>query len=148
MVPWLYDNLANDKIEDIKEVNTVNWSTEKKYQRLIGDFTEAELEGRGESPVSKFVTAYYEKHPLDNSPEGILARYSGLTKENVIATLDALELMDFMAEYDPSDYYPYIVEEEETIVSVNIEEDKFSNSVITLLPHDYYISSKKEAYIS
>jgi hypothetical protein len=133
---------------DKKEISTVSWSTEKKYQRLIGDFIEAELEERGTSPVSKFMNAYYKKHPLDNSPEGILARYSGLTKENVIATLDALELMDFMAEYDPSDYYPYIVEEEETIVSVNVEEDKFSNSVITLLPHDYYISPKKEAYIS
>ena len=133
---------------DIKETETVSWSTEKKYQRLIGDLNQAELEGRGKSAVSDFLNSYYKKHPLDNSPEGILARYSGLTKENVIATLDTLDLMDFMAEYDPSDYYPYIVEKEEATISLTDGNNDIGDGIITLIPHDYCISSRKEAYIS
>ena len=42
------------------------------------------------SSVTAFLEDYYEKHPLDNSFEGILARKTGLTKENVIATIDTI----------------------------------------------------------
>ena len=33
------------------------------------------------SSVTAYLEEYYEKHPLDNSYEGILARRSGLTKD-------------------------------------------------------------------
>lgn len=131
-----------------EEVNTADWEDEKKYQRFIEDQALAEAEGLGESAVSKFLTQYYEKHPLDNSYEGILARYSGLTKDNVVATLDALDALTYIADYDPSEYYPYIVEKEEKTVSLSDESNLINNVDIALCPHDYFISSKKEAYIS
>lgn len=131
-----------------KETNGVSWSKKEKiYQRFMEDQALAEAEGLGESAVSKFLAKYYEENPLDNSPEGILARYSGLTKENVIATLDALEALDFIADYDPSNSYPIIVEEKETIISLDTEKSYF-NDAVALLPRNYCVNIRKEAYIS
>lgn len=58
------------------------------------------------SSVSAFLDKYYEKHPLDNSYEGILARRSGLTKENIVALLDYAEDLVFLANHNPANYYP------------------------------------------
>ncbi len=84
------------------------WDETKKYQRFIEDQRLAEAEGIIEkSAVSEFLADYYEKNPIDYSYEGMLARYSGLTKENVIATLDMMDVMNFVANYKPADLYPY-----------------------------------------
>ena len=76
------------------------------------------------SSVTAFLEDYYEKHPLDNSFEGILARKTGLTKENVIATLDTINYLTFIADYDPDGYYPlnYQAPEEEKI---QIEDNEY-----------------------
>ena len=58
------------------------------------------------SSVTAFLDKYYEKHPLDNSYEGILARRSGLTKDKVIALLDYADKMVFLASYDPTNLLP------------------------------------------
>lgn len=93
---------------------TAKWDENKKYQRYIEDQRIAEAAGIIEqSSVSKFIAKYYEDHPLDNSFEGILARYSGMTKDKVVATLDALEVVAFMNEYEPASLYPYPQEEKE-----------------------------------
>ncbi len=131
-----------------KELNTIGWEEEKKFQRFMEDQALAEAEGLGESAVSKFLTKYYEKHPLDNSFEGILARYSGLTKENVIATLDTLDALTYIADYDPSDYYPYLVEEEEHIISLTDGDDYDLYRAEAALSQNYSIVFRKEAYIS
>ena len=55
------------------------------YQRLLENMGLIE-----KSSVTAYLEEYYEKHPLDNSYEGILARRSGLTKEQVVAYLDKL----------------------------------------------------------
>lgn len=130
------------------ETDTVSWEEEKKYQRFMEDQALAEAEGLGESAVSKFLAKYYEKNPLDNSPEGILARYSGLTKENVIATLDAVEVLDFVADYDPSGYSPYVVEEEEEDnISLNAEQAAVED-VTALVPYKHCTGRKKEAQVA
>ena len=58
------------------------------------------------SSVTAYLEEYYEKHPLDNSYEGILARRSGLTKENVIALLNYAEDLVFLANYNSANYNP------------------------------------------
>lgn len=75
------------------------------------------------SSVTAFLDGYYEKHPLDNSFEGILARKTGLTKENVIATIDTINYLTFIADYDPDGYYPlnYQAPEEEKVQIKNNE---------------------------
>lgn len=58
------------------------------------------------SSVTAFLEDYYEKHPLDNSLEGVLARKTGFTKENVIAAVDTINYLTFIANYEPDGYYP------------------------------------------
>ena len=80
-----------------------------KYQRFIENQRLAENMGLIEkSSVTAFLEDYYEKHPLDNSFEGVLARKSGLTKENVIATIDTINYLTFIAEYDPTGKAPIL----------------------------------------
>ncbi len=94
--------------------NTVNataspdWSETKNYQRFVEDQSLAESMGLiDQSAVSAYLDKYYEEHPLDNSYEGILARYSGMTKDNVIALLDVMNYYNFIANYDASDRYAF-----------------------------------------
>lgn len=97
------------------------WKEQKKYQRYIEDQRMAEAAGIvEESAVTKFISKYYEEHPLDNSYEGILARYSGLTKENVVAVLNTLDVLAFMNDYNPTELYPY-PQEEKMAEEINIE---------------------------
>ena len=63
------------------------------------------------SSVTAYLEEYYEKHPLDNSYEGVLALRSGLTKENVIALLNYAEDLVFLANYNPANYYPLQTDE-------------------------------------
>lgn len=99
------------------------WNTAKKYQRFIEDQRMAESMGIiDKSAVAVYLEKYYEKHPKDNSYEGILARYTGMSKENVIAVLDAIDAMKFLAEYNPDGYAPYsYIAEENDDIKVTIE---------------------------
>jgi len=107
---------------------SVSWEEAKTYQRFIEDQRLAEAEGIiKESAVTKYLASYYEKHPVDTSYEGLLARYSGLTKETVENTMALLELGEWVAEYDPSDLAPYRSENEifEKETNYQIEQNSF-----------------------
>lgn len=79
------------------------WDEVKYYQRYISDQRLLEVAGvTQKSSVTAMLEEYYEKNPLDNSREGIIARFAGMTKEQVIAVEDTLEAMTYIANYDPS----------------------------------------------
>ena len=59
-----------------------------------------------ESAVARFLDDYYEKNPIDNSWEGTIARYSGMTKDEVEETLAYVEAFEWLANYDPSEAGP------------------------------------------
>lgn len=91
------NNLGKDP--DYEEIKT--------YSRYVEDQRLAESMGLvDKSAVSVFLEEYYEKYPLDNSPEGILARYTGYTKYQIIAIEDTVDFYNFYLAYDPTDYYP------------------------------------------
>lgn len=73
------------------------------YQRLLENMGLVE-----KSSVTAYLEEYYEKHPLDNSYEGILARRSGLTKDQVIAYLNQLDYLAKVINYDPTGKAPII----------------------------------------
>lgn len=106
------------------------------YQCLLENMGLAE-----KSSVTAFLEDYYEKHPLDNSFEGILARKTGLTKENVIATIDTINYLTFIADYDPDGYYPlnYQAPEEEKIQIENNEYIKGENYISYKISYDFDI---------
>lgn len=121
----------------------LSWEDEGKYfERFVEDQRLAENMGLVEkSSVTAFLEDYYEKHPLDNSFEGILARKTGLTKENVIATIDTINYLTFIADYDPDGYYPlnYQAPEEEKIQIENNEYIKGENYISYKISYDFDI---------
>lgn len=132
--------------------STPNWSETKDYQRFIEDQRLAEAEGIIEkSAVTEFLAEYYEKNPIDTSYEGLLARYSGLTKEKVEDTLATLEVIQWIAEYDPTDYAPYHKSEdklkEDKNTEIQFEENSIVASVFNAAIRDYsYVDSRRANY--
>lgn len=100
------------------------------------------------SSVTAYLDEYYEKHPLDNSFEGILARKTGLTKENVIATLDTINYLTFIADYNPDGYYPlnYMKPEAEKIQIKDTKYIDLENFISCKL--NYYTDIKKAHFIT
>lgn len=105
------DTGGDTAAEEAKEM----WTGETKYyQRYVED--QRMLEASGivkKSAVTAMLDEYYEANPLDNSYEGILARFSGMSKDDVIATLDLIDRASFIAEYEPSGLAPTVVIVEE-----------------------------------
>ncbi|MBR5647694.1 hypothetical protein IKW73_02015 [Candidatus Saccharibacteria bacterium] len=102
-----------------------DWENEGRYNQIfIEDQALFESMGIiGESAVTAYINKEREENPLDNSYEGILARYSGLEKEDVIAMLDILEYMDYIANYNPTERYAF----GERIKPAGADELKFDN---------------------
>lgn len=127
-----------------------DWSETKKYQRFIEDQRLAESMGLVEkSAVSAFLDDYYKEHPIDNSYEGILARRSGLTKENVIATLQIMEGMQFIADYEPKDLAPYPaeeVEEERIVLEENVENKLDQSGIIATIINSAHFDYTQRNY--
>ena len=88
--------------------NESDWQDETRYyQRYVEDerLRESLSGGSYTSPVTSFIDKYYTENPIDNSYEGTLARLSGLTKDQVVATLDVVEYLKMVADYKPSERY-------------------------------------------
>ena len=101
------DDGGADSERGVAEAAMLSYDEIKTYSRYAEDQRLAESMGLiDESAVSVALREYYDEHPLDNSTEGILARFSGLTKDNVIAIEDTVDFYNFYLAYDPTDYYP------------------------------------------
>lgn len=89
------------------------WDSEiKYYQRYVQD--QRLMTSMGIVDKSSVETSLEEDeklNPIDNSYEGIIARYSGYTKDQVIAVLDILDYYNYIAEYDPSGLGPSVKED-------------------------------------
>ena len=69
----------------------------------------------GLSAVSKAKLAYYEENPIDTSYLGQLSRYSGLTKDTIIAVLDEVDTYLARVNYDPTGRGPATAVEVKTL---------------------------------
>ncbi len=82
------------------------WNSEMKYyQRYIEDQRILEQMGAYEdskNPVTAYEEAYEKEHPLDTSPSGILAHYSGMSKDDAEGLIALLEYTEFVKDYDAS----------------------------------------------
>ena len=93
------------------------------------------------SSVTAYLEEYYEKHPLDNSYEGILARRSGLTKDQVIAYLDKLDYLAKIVDYDPTNKAPILKQEARKPYRFHVDSE--DNAEYTLGVNDCYIEDRK-----
>lgn len=86
------------------------WRENQIHQRFVEDQRlYADISGQTkDNPVVAYLNDYYDEHPLDNSYEGILARYSGMTKDDVIATLELIDGLTYLANYHPSERVDFL----------------------------------------
>ena len=100
------------------------------------------------SSVTAFLEDYYEKHPLDNSFEGVLARKSGLTKEKVIATIDTINYLTFIVDYEPDGYYPLNYQKPEA-EKIQIENNEYTDSENYIsYSQNYSLYTKKPYFVT
>lgn len=71
------------------------------------------------STLATYLDEYYAENPLDESYEGKLARFSGLSKDQVIAALDYIDYLYEIATYNPADRYKFFEEEPEQVISLD-----------------------------
>jgi hypothetical protein len=86
------------------------WDNEMKYyqryvedMRILGTMTDEE----DSNPVLAYQKAYDEKHPIDTSFEGTLARISGQSKDDIAFLLEFARYSEQIAKYDPSTRYAF-----------------------------------------
>ncbi len=116
-----YDKTLHETIDsigagiDLSGVSTPNWDKTQYYQRFTEDQRlMASMDPSYTSAVDTYLASYYEEHPIDHSYEGMLARHSGLTKETVVAVLDVVDYMNYVAQYDPSTRYSFVEQAPDT----------------------------------
>ena len=121
---------------DVSAASSPNWGKAKYYQRFIEDQSLAESMGIVEkSAVTAYLEEYYEANPLDNSYEGMIARYSGLDKETVTDIMAIADYYEYVKNYDPSERYAFgepVVEMEEGLRFDN-DESVMNNALAVLI---------------
>lgn len=124
------------------------WNNEiRYYQRFVEDMriTSSMTDDPDSNPVIAYEKAWAEKHPVDESFEGTLARLSGYSKDDISFLLEFARYSTEIANYKPSERYAFGVEpsfnrydfseqikQPETIVSIRMPEfftDKRSYTV-------------------
>lgn len=115
------------------EKNQDFWNSKGKYyQRYIEDqrvFAWADAYGDKPSPVVSYMESYREKHPLDNSPAGYLARISGITKDDAEGVIALVVYSNFLENYDPSTRLAMLTSENETKNSEDVSAEVTSDIV-------------------
>ena len=133
---------------DVNAASSPNWNKAKYYQRFVEDQSLAESMGLIEkSAVTAYLEDYYKEHPLDNSREGILARYSGLDKETVVALLDVIEYYNFVANYDASDRYAFGEQPIETERKIQFDNENVLAGDVTLIDHIVYADVRNRVFV-
>ncbi len=115
------------------------WCENKIHQRFIED--QRFFDGTDSSknnPVVAYLDDYYDKNPIDNSFEGTLARFSGMTKEDVIATLDLMDFMNYLADYHPEERIAFGVIDEPEEIFIEVEKDGFRDFIAIEPKHIVY----------
>ena len=113
------------------------WNSEYKYYQRYAE-NERLLENMNpgyKSTVTAFLEDYYKENPVDDSFEGRLARFSGLSKEEVEDTLALIDYYNYIADYDATTRYAFgapVVEEPKEILFDN-ENEVAKNTYIILL---------------
>lgn len=139
MIPFVGDYV--DLKDSMAELKNFEWATGencisekyKYYSRYAED--QRLMESAGiieESAVAKLLKEYYEENPIDNSYEGIIARYSGMTKEQVAEMFDDMEILEWVANYNPKEYGPEKYEDNKKEYRFNSNETISSAEVVLL----------------
>lgn len=146
-VPGLND--AKSIYEGLKEEANIAWATGEAcnasdannywdHNKYYARYEENErllesIDPGYTSPVTKLAMEYYEENPLDQSFEGVIARFSGMTKEKVNDTLALIDYYEFLEEYEPEERYAFVAKPESKTILFDNENKLAENIYIVLL---------------
>lgn len=89
----------------VNSPNNPQWDKFKYFQRYIEDqriLTQLGSYEDSQNPVQAYIEQYEAEHPVDNSPTGIIARISGITKADADFIVDVAYYYNFLNNYDPT----------------------------------------------
>ena len=88
-----------------------------------------------QSAVTGFLDKYYAKNPLDHSDSGIVARYTGMTKEQAEIALGLVEYNLFLAKYHPKEKGPEkpLKTEDYQYESTTVIAESIPNAILRML---------------
>ena len=130
--------VAGNNLSSNSDVNSPSWSEEMRYyQRYIEDQRLLEsIDDNYTSTVTEFLGEYEKENPIDDSYEGILARNSGLPKDVVVAILDYMDYVEYIANYNASERYVFLQEDtynQNKKISINSGNEKYYNVVTNIM---------------
>jgi len=88
------------------------------------------------STVTAYLEDYYKENPVDDSFEGQLARFSGMSKAEVTDTLALIDYYRFLNEYDASTRYAFVVEPEAAEVKLEFDNENTIAMNVFILPRE------------
>ncbi|MBR5621113.1 hypothetical protein IKW75_01350 [Candidatus Saccharibacteria bacterium] len=113
---------SDERFRDPTRDNDYFWNEMKYYQAYTEMLEWMESVGMIDtSTATVAVNQYYEENPIDSSYTGVIARYSGMSRDRVVAVLDLMEYVAFLNDYNPVGLYPIPVAEPEEIYYDNSE---------------------------
>ncbi len=108
--------------------------------RILSSMTDE----KNSNPVIAYKEKYAEKHPIDTSFEGTLARISGQSKDDIAFLLEYARYSDQIAHYNPAERYAFSKDNIEPI-DYNFATDQ-PESFISLIPQTESIFIDRRNY--
>ncbi len=140
------------------------WETEMKYyqryledNRILSQFGAFKEEG-SEDPVLAYKDHYEELNPKDNSKEGLLARITGSTKDDIETMLAVIDYYNFLDNYRPEERYAFVENTKAEmggsnwVTPKNLAEPKVREDVLgensRQDPSQFYILTKNQGVVA
>lgn len=96
----------------------ISWNEVKWYQRYTEDQRLIETQGLiNKSSITAFLDEFYKENPLDTSNIGTIARFAGMSTDEVSAYLEFFEYQTFLADYHPANLAPLTTENTQETIS-------------------------------
>ena len=93
---------------------------------------------------------YYEENPRDTSAAGIIAYYSGMTKEEATIALAYADYLNYLAKYDPSTRYSFVADlipDSSPLDNLKTESD-FYNMTYALISKEFAYSDVRNRLVA
>jgi hypothetical protein len=129
IIGGIIDIITNlDNIRHLGNILGFRYHTDTKVNHMCERYALDQRLGEAmgvydKAQIADYLDRYYEKHPLDNSITGIVARRSGLTKDQVETALAQAKAFMFVAGYDPTGLGPLQLVEPESKITFETKDD-------------------------
>ncbi len=141
------DQMQNRKFAYLEDYMDWDALSQAVGTKVTNDISAVEVDNTTtNNPVIAYLEDYDAKHPEDNSFEGVLARISGQTKDDIAMMLEFVDYSTKIANYDPSTRYDFGLGAPEP-AQISFTENSHDYSVATITPTIQKIFIDKRNYL-